>query len=147
MNGRKPVPDPFTVKLDKIRDFQFRVKFDKNQIQDVTMDEGPPLGSESAPDASRMLAAAVGYCLSASLLFCAGKSRVEIEGVHTEVVVQFTRNEEGRLRIGKIDVEILPAMDIAEPERARRCLDLFESYCVVTESVRKGIDVSVSVRP
>jgi hypothetical protein len=28
-----------------------------------------------------------------------------------------------------------------------RCLDLFEDFCIVTESVRKGIDVQVKVVP
>jgi hypothetical protein len=31
--------------------------------------------------------------------------------------------------------------------RMARCLDLFESFCTVTESVRHGIDVSVKVQP
>lgn len=29
----------------------------------------------------------------------------------------------------------------------RRCLELFEGFCVVTQSVRRGIDVDVAVEP
>lgn len=32
-------------------------------------------------------------------------------------------------------------------ERMGRCLEIFESFCTVTESVRQGIDVKVSVEP
>jgi uncharacterized OsmC-like protein len=28
-----------------------------------------------------------------------------------------------------------------------RCLEVFEDYCVVTQSVRDGIDITVSVEP
>jgi hypothetical protein len=29
----------------------------------------------------------------------------------------------------------------------RRCLELFEDFCVVTQSVRRGIDAEVAVAP
>lgn len=32
-------------------------------------------------------------------------------------------------------------------ERIGRCLELFEDLCVVTQSVRTGIDVQVAVEP
>jgi uncharacterized OsmC-like protein len=139
-------PGHFTLTIDWIQDYEFRVKMDKEQFQEVLMDEPPPLGKDKAPNASRFLAAAVGNCLSASLLFCARKSRVEIVGVHTEVTVRYTRNEQGRIRIGKIDVQVEPRFAETDPARMQRCLEIFEDYCVVTQSVRKGIDISVSIK-
>jgi uncharacterized OsmC-like protein len=139
-------PGRFSITLDSIKDYEFRVKFDKEQFEDILMDEPPPVGGDTGPNAPRLLAAAVGNCLSASLLFCARKSRVDVDGVHTEVSVQYTRNEKGRIRIGKIDVAIEPKISRREPDKARRCLELFQDYCVVTESVRTGIDVSVAVK-
>jgi len=119
-----------------------------NGCQSVNLcgDEPPPLGKDKAPNASRFLAAAVGNCLSASLLFCARKSRVDIEGVHTEVTVHYARNEQGRIRIGKIDVQVEPRFAESDPAKMQRCLEIFEDYCVVTQSVRKGIDISVLVK-
>jgi len=29
--------------------------------------------------------------------------------------------------------------------RMRRCIEMFEDFCIVTQSVRKGIDVKVAV--
>ena len=135
----------FAISMDSMGDYEFRVRFDKAFYSDLLMDEPPPLGGDKAPNASRMLAAAVGNCLSASLLFCARKAHVNVQGVHTEVRVNYVRNEQGKLRIGKIDVAIEPKFDPAEIQKAQRCLELFEDYCVVTQSVRKGIDVSVAV--
>ena len=54
-------------------------------------------------------------------------------------------NEKGRLRIGGVAVRI--ALDLApedEPWKGR-CLELFEDFCVVTQSVRGGIPVDVFV--
>lgn len=136
----------FKIEMDRIEDYRFLVRFDKGHYADLQLDEPAPLGSDSAPNASRILAAAVGNCLSASLLFCARKARVNVRGLRTEVKVAYARNENGRLRIGRIEVEIAPQLDEAERDKAQRCLDVFEDYCVVTQSVRGGIDVSVSVK-
>ncbi len=144
--GRSQEGRGFRIGMDCIQGYRFRVRFDKEQYAELQMDEPPPLGGDSGPNASRILAAAVGNCLSASLLFCAQKARAGIESLHTEVEVAFTRNEKGRLRIGKIGVTIDPRLSSADREKVRRCLDVFEDYCVVTQSVRDGIDVSVTVK-
>lgn len=139
-------PAEITITMDQIQDFQFRVKFDKDQYPDLTMDEPPPLGADTGPNASRLLAAAVGNCLSASFLFGARKVRANIESLHTTVKIWYARNERGRLRIGKLKVEIEPKFDAADAAKIGRCVGLFEDFCVVTQSVRGGIDVSVEVK-
>jgi uncharacterized OsmC-like protein len=136
----------FTISIDCIKDLEFRVKFDNPNYQDLMMDEPPPAGQDHAPNPSRLLAAAIGGCLSASFAFSARKLRLDLQGMHTDVKVQHTRNEKGRLRIGKIDVEISPGIGEPDPHKLQRCLDMFEDFCVVTQSVRKGIDVSVTVK-
>jgi uncharacterized OsmC-like protein len=139
-------PGQFSISLDCMQDFEFLVTFDDTQYPDLTTDEPEPVGSGKGPNPSRLLAAAIGGCLSASLLFSARKLRLNTAGLHAAVKVRQTRNEKGRLRIGKIEVEISP--DIVEPDekKLQRCLELFEDFCVVTQSVRKGIDVSVHVK-
>jgi len=136
----------FSISVDQVQDYEFRVKFDKEQVQDLMTDEPPPLGHDKGPNASRLLAAAVGNCLSASLVFCARKTRLELRGLHTEVAFQYARNEKGRLRVGKIDVVISPQFDESQPEKVQRCVELFEDYCTVSQSVRAGIPMSVSVK-
>jgi organic hydroperoxide reductase OsmC/OhrA len=109
------------------------------------MDEPPPLGEGRGPNAARILGAAIGHCLSASLLFCLKKTRVEVSAMETKVTGTVERNEKGRLRIGTIRVQLSP--EIAREDRVRigRCLEMFEDYCIVTQSVRKGIEVDVQV--
>jgi len=151
-----PIKDPtqakstlvheFTIELERIHDYQFRVAFDKPQFPDLQLDEPPPLGSDTAPNASRILAAAIGNCLSASLVFCASKAHLPIESLRTRVRTQIHRNDRKRLRVGSIHVEIEPKIAASEQGRAAECLSQFEDFCVVTESVRAGIPVEVTVR-
>jgi uncharacterized OsmC-like protein len=137
-----------TFKVDVIRerDFVFRADFGLDGVEPLAMDEPGPLGEESGPNASKVLAAAVGNCLSASLLFCLQKSRVDVSGMRATVDGVMARNEEGRWRIREINVVISP--DISEDDRKKleRCVELFEGFCIVSQSVRQGIPVNVEVR-
>jgi organic hydroperoxide reductase OsmC/OhrA len=136
----------FTIAIEQVKDYEFRVRFDKETYPDLIMDEPPPLGGDIAPNPSRMLAAAIGDCLSASLVFCLRRSKIEVLGLAAELTVTLVRNEQKRLRIGSIDVRLHPKL--AEDTAAYRgCLDAFEDFCVVTQSVREGLEVRVQVEP
>jgi organic hydroperoxide reductase OsmC/OhrA len=114
-------------------------------VPDLITDESPPLGEGKGPNPSRLLATAVGNCLAASLLFCLGKARLSLDGLEAEVLTEFTRNEAGRLRIGSMKVRLLPKWTDETAAKARRCLQMFEDFCVVTEAVRHGVPVEVRV--
>jgi len=136
----------FSISLDSIQDFEFRIKYDQTQLQCLIMDEPSPLGHDKGPDPARLLASAIGGCLSASFLFTAQKLRLKMTGLRANVHVSHTRNEKGRLRIGSMAVEIEPRIEEPDEQRLRRCLDIFEDFCVVTQSVRNGIDISVKLK-
>ena len=135
----------FQINLKRLQDFEFQVDFDWQNVAPVIMDEPEPLGHQKGPNAARMLGAAVGNCLSASLVFCLQKAKVPVKDVQTTVLGTLVRNEKGRLRVGKFDVTIRLDADSEHEGRISRCLSLFEDYCVVTGSVRQGIEVNVSV--
>jgi len=139
------MPEPFTVNLERIQDYEFKTTFDWEHVAPVILDEPEPLGHSRGPNASRILAAAVGNCLSASLLFCLQKAQVPVHAIKTKVTGEYTRNERGRLRVGKLNVEIRLEAETEQEQRVNRCLSLFEDYCVVTASVRQGIEVNVCV--
>ncbi len=134
-----------SVSLELVKDYEFKVTFDRG-LADLLMDEPPPLGAGNGPNASKVLSAAVANCLSASLLFCLSKIRVKPKELKTTVTTKIVRNENKRLRLGSSHVTITLGFDPESRDRLGRCLDLFEDYCVVTQSVRAGIDVSVEVQ-
>jgi organic hydroperoxide reductase OsmC/OhrA len=137
--------EQFTVRLTLQGGYAFSVDFSGEDFVPLIVDERPPLGQGRGPNPARLLAAAVGSCLSASLLFCLRKSRIEVSDLRTTVDVRLARNDRGRLRIGGIRVRLAPELDPEQRERMTRCLELFQDFCVVTESVRDGIDVDVVV--
>lgn len=135
----------FTISMERVEGLEFRVKFDWPEVEDVILDEPSPLGRQRGPNASRLVAAAVGNCLTASLLFCLQRSKVELGPVRTEVEGSLARNERGRLRIAGFRTRIHLPVAADEREKLARCLGLFEEYCVVTASIRQGIPVEVEV--
>jgi uncharacterized OsmC-like protein len=136
----------FTISLEQLHGFEYEVHWDWETAPPLLMDEPAPLGHQAGPNASRVVAAAVGNCLSASLAFCLQRSRVEVKGLKTRVTGSITRNERGRLRLGQLAVTIeLPDGVDTGGGGLERCLGIFEDYCVVTESLRHGLPVGVEV--
>lgn len=136
----------FTIHVEQAQGYEFNVRFDKDTFAPVLVDEPPPLGNDRGPNAARLLAAAIGNCLSASLVFCLSRKKVSTEGVTAAVHVELVRNDERRLRIGKVDVKITSNLPANDPALGA-CLEVFEDFCVVTQSVRQGIQVNVEVVP
>lgn len=135
----------FAVNLTLRAGYSFDVEFADGEGPPLIVDELPPLGEANGPNPARLLAAAVGSCLSASLLFCLRKSRIEVAQLRTTVDGTIARNERGRLRISGLRVRLAPDVTAEQRERMGRCLDLFQDFCIVTESVRDGIAVDVEV--
>lgn len=125
--------------------YAFEADFGLPGVPPLLLDEPAPLGEGAGPSASRLLAAAVGNCLAASLLFCLRKAHVEVEGMESHVEATIVRNERGRMRIGSIRVRLEPALSPEAAARIDRCAALFEDFCVVGQSVLQGIDVHVEV--
>jgi uncharacterized OsmC-like protein len=137
----------FTTSLDQVKDYEFTVSFDKDELGKLTMDEPAPQGTEKGPNASRVLSSAVGHCLTASLIFCLQKSRIPLKHVATKVHTTLARNEAGRWGVQAIKVDIdADPLNEQDRERMKRCLEIFEDFCIVTQSVRKGINVEVAVK-
>jgi len=125
--------------------YRFTATFpDVPGAEPITLDEAAPLGTGSGPAPADLLAAAIGGCLSASLTLCLNKAHLEPDAVNAHVTTRVARNESGRLRIEGIDVELTPCF-VGDQSRFDRCKTLYEDFCFVTESVRRGIPVNVRV--
>lgn len=132
------------VNLRQDRDFRFAIHFAED-LPPFYGDEPPPLGAGTGPAPSQLLAAAVGNCLSDSLLFALRKFKQAPEPISAEATAVIDRNAENRLRVLEIRVRLtlgVPAASLAHLDRA---LSQFEEFCTVSQSVRQGIPVNIEV--
>ena len=107
------------------------------------LDEPAPVGQGAGPNAARLVAAAVAHCLSSSLLFCLEKARAPAQALEAVATAQIARNEKGRWRLERLRVELDPTHPVERAAQLARCRELFEDFCIVTESIRKGVPVDV----
>jgi len=138
--------EPVLTKLEFLEGYKFLVEFDTEGVPSLLVDEMKPIGEGVGPNPIRLLSTAVGHCLSSSLLFCLSKAKVKVKKLETAVKTNIERNVEGYLRITSLDVEIQLEVNEEDKSRVPRCLDIFENYCTVTQSVRKGIEVKVKIQ-
>lgn len=75
----------FSLRVEQVEGFTFNVRFDKEHYPTLQMSEPAPLGDDAAPNPARVLAAAIGDCLSASLLFCMKRRGAPLDGVSADV--------------------------------------------------------------
>jgi uncharacterized OsmC-like protein len=125
--------------------YSFRLDFHEHGIPDLLTDEPEPLGEGLGPNPSRLLLASLGNCLAASLVFAMRKFHNEPGSIRAEVSARMVRNEQGRWRIPRAQVQLHLAEGGGVHKHLERILEQFESFCVVTQSVREGIEVDVSV--
>ena len=137
------------IALQKLDKFKFAVDFGIETIPQLIMDETKevPGGEEQGPNASMLLAAAVGNCLSASLTFCLMKKKVQLYDLKTEVTYKRARNEDGYWRIKEIDVTLKPEIDDPDNANFKRCSEIFVNYCVVSASIKKAITLNINIEP
>lgn len=135
--------DP-AVQLTQVRDYQFDIGFGVAG-DPLRADEPPPLGQGLGPSPVQLLAAAVGNCLSASLLFALRKFKQAPDPLSCTVQAQVGRNAEGRMRVLGLTARLTLGVPAGGLEHLERVLSTFEAYCTVTQSVSPAIPVAVEV--
>lgn len=125
--------------------YQFLVDFGPS-ISQLVADEPVPLGQGGGPAPDHMLLAAVANCLGASLLFALQKFKQDPGAMVATATPEMGRNENNRLRIERIHVQLELGKTAVEIEHLDRVLAQFEEFCTVSMSVRQGIGIDIEVR-
>lgn len=132
------------VQLKQKQDYQFDIHFGE-QVPVLMADEPAPVGAGQGPSPVQLLAAAVGNCLSDSLLFALRKFKQSPEPLACDVQAEVGRNAEGRQRVLAIKAVLTLGVPAASLQHLDRVLGSFQEYCTVTQSVGQGIAISVEV--
>lgn len=133
------------VLLEQEGPYAFKVNFEGADLAALHTDEPAPLGAGAGPNPSAILLASIANCLGASLLFALRKFRNAPGPIRAEIVARKERNAEGRWRIPRAEVTIHLSDKAADLEHFDRVLAQFEQFCIVTQSVREGVDVAVRI--
>ena len=132
------------VRLKQQADYRFAIYYNEDKSP-IMGDEPPPLGKSEGATPSQLLIAAVANCLSDSLLFALRKFKQNPEPIETLATCEIGRNEQNRLRILAIRVEIHIGVLGDTLENLDRVLAQFQEFCTVSSSVSVGIPVNVFV--
>ena len=140
------------IKLEKDLIFKCNLGFDKLQeiYIDETLEEKEGMWG---PDAARLLGMALLGCLSASFIFCLKKRNLTPDDLEAHAEISFKTIEKGYTRIKQVNVILKPKTeDMATLKRINQCIRemkngkmLFEENCIITASVREGINVNVEM--
>jgi uncharacterized OsmC-like protein len=132
------------VSLVQQHDYRFDIHFG-GDIPVLTGDEPAPLGTGLGPSPVQLLSAAVGNCLSDSLLFALRKFKQAPEPIRCDITSQVGRNPEGRLRVLGIRAQLTMGVPAASLQHLDRVLEQFEAFCTVTQSVGQGIPITIEI--
>ncbi|MEO8013374.1 OsmC family protein [Polaromonas sp.] len=133
-----------TVELIQQHDYRFDIHF-ADSIPVLTGDEPAPLGTGQGPSPVQLLCAAVGNCLSDSLLFALRKFKQAPEPLRCTVEAEVGRNTDNRLRVLRMTATLRLGVPAAQLEHLDRVLAQFEAYCTVTQSISQSIPVTLQV--
>ena len=125
--------------------YRFLVDFGAG-VPQTAGDEPPPLGEGAGPSPEQLLGAAVANCLCSSLLFAANKFKGDPGRLTATATCETGRNENNRLRVKQIKIDIALGGPPEQLPHLDRALAQFEDFCTVTQSVRAGIPITVSVQ-
>lgn len=132
------------VSLVQQHDYRFGIQFG-GAIPVLTGDEPAPLGTGLGPSPVQLLSAAVGNCLSDSLLFALRKFKQAPEPMRCDITSQVGRNPEGRLRVLAMTAQLKLGVPAASLQHLDRVLEQFEAFCTVTQSVGQGIPITIEI--
>ncbi len=125
----------------------FRCNLGQIRMNDLFIDEQHRKPTDKiGPNPSKLLALSVLGCLAASFTFCLQKRNFSLSNIEGKAVITSIRNDKGFWRLKKIDIKLIPKIDNPKIRKgADQCRKFFEQFCIISESVREGIEINVNL--
>lgn len=125
----------------------YRCDLGQIQMNDLFIDEQHKKTIEKiGPNPSKLLALSVLGCLATSFTYCLQRENFSLSDIEGTAVITSKRNEKGFWRLKNIDVKLNPKIDNVEMrKRADQCRKFFEEFCVISESIREGIEIKLNL--
>jgi len=125
----------------------FKCDLGQIQMNDLFIDEKHKKSVDKiGPNPSKLLALSVLGCLAASFAFCLQKKNFTLSDLEGKAIILSKKNEKGFWRLKKINIKLTPKIDNPEMrKRVEQCIEVFEQFCFISESLRNGIDLEVKI--
>lgn len=145
MTGKRPRSKFFEADIWWQHQLNFKAELDG--LHKAEIDELEPHGTDLAPNPADYLLLAVGGCLASAFMFSVSKFDVNLKKMHAKVRGKYTRVNE-HVRIERVDVilEVDPSTEKDLKEIKEWCIGVFRNFCVVSESIRKGLPIRVTMK-
>lgn len=136
------------VRLKLEEQMLFKCDLGQSMNQNLYIDErNKKVTNKIGTFSTKLLALSVLGCFAASFEFYLQKKEFSLSDLDGKAEVTLARNDKGFWRVKKIDIEILPKVDNPKMhKRTDQCKKLFEQYCIISESLRKGFEVNVNLK-
>ncbi len=109
-------------------------------------------GNDSGPSSAEYFGVSIGGCLGTSFAYCAKHVDLPLKAIKVTMDVEVHHDEgegsggRGPLRITGVKADIAVTLqNDDDADVLDLCIESFKKYCVVTQSVMKGIPVDVKV--
>ena len=125
----------------------FKCDLGEIQMSDLFIDEQHKKTIDKiGPNPSKLLALSVLGCLAASFTFCLQKRGFSLSDIDGRAIITSRRNEKGFWRLKNLEIILKPKIDNPEMRRrADQCKKFFERFCVISESIRDGIEINLNL--
>lgn len=114
-------------------------------FEDIHVDEPESFhGSNLGPSSVEYILIGIGGCLGSSLIYCLQKKKVQVDEL--SLIVEGIIKHVGpkmHLKLIEINVEINFKAKKTFSQEVENCLNVFQDYCVVTNSLLNGIPINV----
>jgi len=135
------------IELERLENGDLLIKFSSETMRDLTVKKAGVSKEEMGGEARHLLAATLAECMCSTFISLLDWTRLKYGKLRALVTTFTEKDEEGRLCVGRIDVNI--DVEIPEDEesikRFRRAENLFKRGCLMSRSLERGIKVSYKI--
>lgn len=104
-------------------------------------------GTDLGPSAVEYFLIGIGGCLGSTFTYCLQKKQIEIENLEIVIDGQLKHSEPKlRLQLVNVEVEIFYVLKPGySKEKLEQCLKIYQEYCVISNSIHKGLPLEVKI--
>jgi len=133
--------------LERSENGDLKIKFNNVTMEDLTIKKSGVPKEKMGGEARQLLAASLAECLCSTFIYLLDWARVDLKGFQADAEVITEKDEEGRLCVDNINVNINIRIQKDEEtvRKVKRAETLLERGCLMSRSLKRGIKVNYAI--